>query len=141
MSIISKQTGYSNGSNLLYAILKEIDDICKALGPTIITTNNVYSQVVSFSTPMNSIIYRCNGTQVAACYSPGGVNNITDLVALFNSNPGTSPGCPDPTYCYCWTNYGTYFDNGDGRIRLQMPVNIYNSLCSGGTLTMEVIYD
>jgi len=38
MSIISKQTGYSNDSNLLYAILKEVDDICKALGPTPTTT-------------------------------------------------------------------------------------------------------
>lgn len=38
MSIISKQTGYSNDSNLLYLILKEIDDICKSLGPTPTTT-------------------------------------------------------------------------------------------------------
>jgi hypothetical protein len=46
MSIISKQTGYSNDSNLLYAILKEVDDICKALGPTPTTTTTTTATIV-----------------------------------------------------------------------------------------------
>ena len=106
-------------------------------------TISVYSQVIDFSAnPVyNSIRYMCDGTQVEVCYSPGGYDNIPDLVDLFNSNPGTDPSCPDPTYCYCWTNYGIYYDNGDGRIRLEMPPSTYNTLCSGGTLTLDVIRD
>jgi len=111
--------------------------------PPIPTTTSVYSQVIDFGAypAYNSIRYLCNGSQVQACYSPGGFNNMTELVALFNSNPGTTPSCPDPTYCYCWTDYGTYYDNGDGRIRCEMPDTVYTTLCSGGTLTLDVIYD
>lgn len=111
--------------------------------PTPEPTVSVYSQVLDFfSTPQyNSIKYRCDGIQVQACYSPGGYNNITDVVALFNSPPTTSPGCLDPSFCYCWTNYGTYYDNGDGRIRCEMPISTYNTLCLGGILTLDVIND
>jgi len=108
------------------------------------TTISVYSQVLDFNLhPYNSIIYKCDGTTVQSCYSPGGQTNMTDLVALFNSNypDPPNPSCPDPTYCYCWTNYGTYYDNGDGRIRCEMTSSVYNSLCSGGTITLDVIYD
>jgi hypothetical protein len=62
MSIISKQTGYSNGSNLLYAILKEVDDICKALGPTPTTTTTTtgnFSGMVSWGVDSASA---CAGT-------------------------------------------------------------------------------
>jgi hypothetical protein len=108
-------------------------------------TISVYSQVLDFfSTPQyNSIKYRCDGTQVQACFSPGGYNNITDVVALFNSPPPIPlpGGCNDPSFCYCWTDYGTYYDNGDGRIRCEMLISVYNTLCSGGILTLDVIND
>jgi hypothetical protein len=38
-------------------------------------------------------------------------------------------------------DYGISYDNGDGRVRMEMDVSVYNSLCSGGTLTLDVIYD
>ena len=94
----------------------------------------VYSQVIDFeTTPMNSIIYKCNGNFVTVCY---GVNetNITDFVAMLNSNPPVQNQA-------CFLNYGTYYDNGDGRVRLQMNSVQYNSLCSNGNLTLEAIYD
>ena len=108
----------------------------------------VYSQVLDFETyPLyNSINYRCDGTIVHSCYSGGGQPNLIDLVVLFNTpQPNPLPvGCNDPNYCLCWNNYGTYYDNGDGRIRCQMPLSIYNNLTSGyspGILMLDVIYD
>lgn len=97
-----------------------------------ITTQAVYSQVIDFTTPMNSIRYLCDGNQVAVCY---GVNetNITDLVAMFNSNPPVQNNA-------CFLEYGTYSDNGDGRVRLDIPKSVLNSICNG-TLTLDVIYD
>lgn len=114
--------------------------------PESITTNvSVYSQVLSFTgTPnYNSIQYRCDGTQVQACYSIDNQNTMVGLVNLFNTpapNP-LPPSCNTPSFCYCWTNYGTYYDNGDGRIRCEMPISIYNTLCPNGTLTLNVIND
>ena len=107
-------------------------------------TISVYSQELDFNLhPYNSIIYKCDGTTIQSCYSPDNQTNMTDLVELFNSNypDPPNPSCPDPTYCYCWTDYGTYYDNGDGRIRCEIPLSIYNSLCNGGTITLDVIYD
>jgi hypothetical protein len=105
----------------------------------------VYSQVLSFTgTPnYNSIQYRCDGTNVEACYSIENQNTMTDLVDLFNT-PAPDPlppSCDNPSFCYCWTDYGTYYDNGDGRVRCEMPYDVYNSLCPNGTLTLNVIND
>jgi hypothetical protein len=117
----------------------EATDGCGTLNQTIA----VYSQVLDFgaTSQFNSIDYKCNGTTVQSCYSPGGETNIPDLVILFNSAPTTTPACSNPAFCYCWSNYGTYFDNGDGRIRCEMPAAIYNSLCPTGTLTLDIILD
>jgi len=108
-------------------------------------TTSVYSQVLDFISPAqyNSITYRCSGTSIQNCYSSDNQFNITDLVALFNTPPPNPlpGGCTNPTYCYCWTDYGTYYDNGDGRIRCEMPTYLYNTLCPSGTLTLDVIYD
>jgi hypothetical protein len=105
----------------------------------------VYSQVLSFTgTPnYNSIQYRCSGITIEACYSIENQNNMADLVNLFNTPPPSPlpPSCDNPTFCYCWTDYGIYYDNGDGRIRLEMPVSLYNTLCPNGTLTLNVIND
>jgi hypothetical protein len=108
-------------------------------------TISVYSQVLDFISPAqyNSIVYRCDGSNVQACYGCTNEYNMTDLVALFNTPaPSPLPGCcVDPTYCYCWTDYGTYYDNGDGRIRCEMPTSVHNTLCPTGTLTLDVVYD
>jgi len=110
-----------------------------------ITTTSVYSQVLSFTgTPnYNSIQYRCDGTNVEACYSIDAQNTMVDLVNLFNTaapNP-LPPSCNTPSFCYCWSDYGTYYDNGDGRIRCEMPTSLHNTLCPIGTLTLNVIND
>jgi hypothetical protein len=68
---------------------------------------------------------------------------MVDLVNLFNTPPPDPlpPSCDNPTFCYCWTDYGTYYDNGDGRIRCEMPTSLYNTLCPSGELTLNVIND
>jgi len=111
--------------------------------PYIAETVSVFSQVIDFELyPVyNSIRYLCDGEQVAVCYSAGGFDNIPQLVALFNSNPGTDPSCENPEVCFCWSNYGTYYDNGDGRIRCEMPIAVANELCPTGELTLDIIRD
>lgn len=106
----------------------------------------IYSQVISLDDHQiyNSIEYFCGDTRIAACYDTGGVDNMIDLVNLFNTPPPSPlPAyCPDPTFCLCWSNYGTYYDNGDGRIRLEVtPETLVELGCSCGDLTMLVIRD
>jgi hypothetical protein len=97
-------------------------------------TVNVYSQVIDFETnPMNSIIYKCDGEFITACYGTN-QNNITDFVAMLNSNPPVQNNA-------CFLQYGNYFNNGDGRVRCEMPIEIANTLCALDQLTLEAIYD
>jgi hypothetical protein len=96
-------------------------------------TISVYTQVIDFeTTPMNSIVYNCNGEFVHACY---GTNQTTmsEFVEMLNSNPPVQNNA-------CFLQYGEYFDNGDGRVRCEMPIAIANQLCNG-ELTLEAIYD
>ena len=98
------------------------------------TTTPVYSQIVDFSTtPMNSINYKCGGTTVHSCYGTN-QTNLPGLVAMFNAVPAVQNNA-------CFLDYGTYHDNGDGRVRCDMPNATYQTLCLGGTLTLDVIYD
>jgi len=105
---------------------------------------SVYSQVIDIDGSLyNSIDFDCNGNTVHTCYSQGGEVNLIDIVNLFNT-PAPSPlpvGCANPSTCYCFLDYGTYYDNGDGRIRCDMPTSVYNSLCPGGNLTLYVFQD
>jgi hypothetical protein len=97
-------------------------------------TVNVYSQVLDFETnPLNSIIYRCDGEFITACYGTN-QTNITDFVAMLNSNPPVQNNA-------CFLQYGTYYNNGDGRVRCEMPIEVANTLCAGGEITLEAIYD
>jgi hypothetical protein len=125
-------------ANVIY--VSEQEEICQSSA-----TISVYSQVLTFTgTPnYNSIQYKCDGTQVEACYSIDSQNTMNGLINLFNT-PAPDPlppSCNTPSFCYCWTDYGTYYDNGDDRIRCEMPTSLYNTLCSGGTLTLNVIND
>ena len=93
----------------------------------------VYSQVVEFDTPMNSIQYRCDGSFLAASYGQNRTN-LDDLVAMFNQLP------PEHT----WSNfldYGVCYNNGDGRVRMAMYQSAYDALACTGSLTLNVIYD
>jgi len=127
------QTNYYYSSQYGFSV----DDIDNTYGLyTCEPTVSIYSQTVNFSQhPMNSIVYKSNDAFIGACY---GFNetNLADLISMFNSNPPVQSNS-------CFLAYGTYFDNGDGKVRLQMPLSVYNSLSSNGAnvLTLEVIYD
>ena len=104
---------------------------------------SIYSQRLEFGS-FNSIQYMCSGRQIAACYDTGAYANITDLVNLFNTpQPSPLPAyCNDPTFCLCWANYGTYYDNGDGRIRLELtPEALIELGCPCEDLSMQIIRD
>jgi hypothetical protein len=68
---------------------------------------------------------------------------MIDLVNLFNIPvPNPLPNyCTTEGICLCWSNYGTYYDNGDGRIRCEMTQAQFDSLGCGGELTLDVILD
>jgi hypothetical protein len=97
-------------------------------------TISVYTQVIDFeTTPMNSIIYKCDGNSLDACYGTN-QTNINDFVAMLNANPPVQENA-------CFLNAGTYYNNGDGRVRCEMPIEFANTLCAGGEITLEAIYD
>jgi hypothetical protein len=53
---------------------------------------------------------------------------------MFNSNPPVSVNAT-------FLEYGISYDNGDGRVRMEMPREVYDSLSCDGTLTLNVIFD
>jgi hypothetical protein len=94
----------------------------------------VYSQVVEFNDGfMNSIVYRCDGDAVAYSYGQN-QPNLIDLIAMFNQDPPVQESAT-------FLEYGICYDNGDGRVRMEMTQEAYNALSCGGTLTLDVIYD
>jgi hypothetical protein len=88
-----------------------------------------YSQVIIFDEepPQNTITFFCNGVQwdVQTGIASG---EIGAFVAMCNANLDGSN----------FTQYGTYFDNGDNRVRLEMPYNVYNTFCPNGEVTLEI---
>jgi hypothetical protein len=99
-----------------------------------LSTIPVYSQIVDFSTtPMNSIVYRCDGHFLAASYGTN-QTNLTDLINMFNQLP---PVQPQATFM----EYGVCYDNGDGRIRMEMIPSVYAAFECADNLTLDVIYD
>jgi hypothetical protein len=97
-------------------------------------TVSVYSQVVEFNDGfMNSIVYRCDGEAVAYSYGQN-QPNLIDLIAMFNQDPPVQESAT-------FLEYGICYDNGDGRVRMEMTQEAYNALSCGGTLTLDVIYD
>ena len=87
-----------------------------------------YSQVIDPETfNSNSIIFFCNGVQwdvQSGIYS----GDLTNFVAMCNANAEGSD----------FTQYGTYFDNGDNRVRLEMPYHVYNIFCPNGEVTLQI---
>jgi hypothetical protein len=94
-----------------------------------IPTISVYSQVVDFIFPVlpNSVRYKCDGSTVETEYGTD-CADMAELIDMLNANNQ-------------FTQYGTYFDNEDGRVRLEMPENIVNNLCPDGTLTLQIFRD
>jgi len=88
-----------------------------------------YSQALQWDSipPQNTMTFFCNGVQfdVQTTIASG---SITNFVEACNLNLQGSN----------FTQYGTYFDNGDERVRLEMPYHVYNNLCANGEVTLEI---
>jgi hypothetical protein len=84
----------------------------------------VYSQVVSFPLSSASFEFECDGGYT----NSGGttsqtVNNIQELVTLFNNN---------------FRQFGYFFDNNDGTIGLYINPSLKEQYCPSGTYTINV---
>ena len=86
-----------------------------------------YSNILDFSPVLDSMRYYCNGVQLDVNYGTT-QSNITDYVAMLNSNIN-------------FNTYGEYFDNGDGRVRLEVPYSVAKTFCPGGVISMVAFYD
>ena len=87
-----------------------------------------YSQVIDWSVESpNTLIFFCNGVQWDV-QTGEFTSGITEFVEMCNANAGGSD----------FTQYGTYFDNGDDRVRLEMPYHVYNTFCPNGEVTLEI---
>ena len=87
-----------------------------------------YSQIIDPNDfTASSIAFFCNEVQwdVQSTFLTG---DFTDFITYCNTNADGSD----------FTQYGTYFDNGDNRIRLEMPYNVYSTFCPNGEVTLEI---
>lgn len=96
-------------------------------------TISAYTQTLVFDSYLNSINYYCNEERVHSCYGTN-QENITDFVTMLNSNPPVQSQA-------CFLDFGVYYDNGDGRVRLEMPLEVYNNFCPDGQVDLIAIYD
>jgi hypothetical protein len=128
MSIPNKQIGWSNEANLLYQISKQLEYL------TQITAKNspsftAYSQSLTFPITYASLRTKCDGSIVGnIMYTAETVNDINELVTLFNTNIGTKV-------------LGTYSSLGADILILTTTTAIKNALCPTGTLTLDVFAD
>jgi hypothetical protein len=86
-----------------------------------------YSQILVFDPLLDSIGFYCNGVLIDNVYGTT-MSNITDFVAMLNANAN-------------FNIYGEYFDNGDGRVKLELPYSVAKTLCPGGVISMVAFYD
>ena len=129
MAIPSRQIGWSTKSNLLWQISKQLEalsGIMYARGTTPITAN---SQSLTFPITYTSLRTRCDGSNVgSAVYTVETVNNIGELVTLFNNNVESQL-------------LGTYSALGEDVLVLTTTSTIKNTLCPTGVLSLYVFVD
>jgi hypothetical protein len=90
-------------------------------------TSYAYSDVLVFDPVLDSMRYSCNGVTFDNVYGTT-TSNITDFVAMLNADTE-------------FTSFGQYYDNGDGRVRLEIPYSVIRNLCPGGVISIEAFYD
>jgi hypothetical protein len=127
MAIPSRQIGWSTKSNLLWQISKQLEYLTRVLYKSTTTTAN--SQSLTFPINYTSLRTRCDGSNVGdPVYTIETVNNIDELVTLFNNTSGTQL-------------LGTYSALGTDILVLTTTTTIKNTLCPTGTLTLYVFND
>ena len=131
MAIPSKQIGCSQRANLLWQISKQLQYLTGVIGKNITTTTTITanSQSLTFPITYTSLRTRCDGSNVGdAVYTVETVNNIGELVTLFNNTAGTQL-------------LGTYSALGEDVLVLTTTSTIKNTLCPTGVLSLYVFVD
>lgn len=94
-----------------------------------------YTQVIDFSAgelrPVDSLHYKCDGTTVFTEYGVRS-SNIQDFVKMLNESPQENGQ---------FNAYGKYFDNGDGRVRLEIFPGAFLKACPNGKVSLEAFWD
>jgi hypothetical protein len=93
-------------------------------------TINVYSQDISGDFPINylSCDFECDGSNFDRPGTNETANSVQEVANIFNADPD-------------FNQYGTYFDNGDGRLGLTMEPTLVYTLCPSGDITLDVYSD
>jgi len=94
-------------------------------------TENLYTQVIDFVKPgVDSISFMCDKERVNSIYGKLSAN-IEDFVNMLNDGER-------------FRDFGTYYNNGDGRVRLEIIPEQMQKLkeeCSNGELTLLAYWD
>jgi hypothetical protein len=96
----------------------------------------IYSQVINFEgTSVDSIRYLIGEQQFDVLFGQRS-ENISDFVRMLNLSPQENGR---------FNKYGRYFDNGDGRVLLLVPVSILKDIArkynSNERITLEAFWD
>ena len=134
MAIPSRQIGWSTKANLLWQISKQLERLTKVAGNVTLPTpseqtTTIYSQSLSFPINYTSMSLTCDGSRVGnSAYTSETVNDINELVTLFNSNSSTNI-------------YGTFAAFDSTTLQLTAPIVVKNILCPSGILAIDVFAD
>lgn len=94
-------------------------------------TESIYTQVIDFNkSGVDSLSFICGEDRMFSIYGKL-ANNIEDFVSTLNSTERFS-------------DYGTYYNNGDGRLRLEITLEQYEKLkekCSNKELSLQAFLD
>ena len=127
MAIPSRQIGWSTTDNLLWQISKQLESLIRVTANT--ASALAYSDALSFPISYTSLRTQCDGSSVGnSIYTSETVNDISELVALFNSNTEARI-------------LGRFSALGDDILVLTTTTDIKNVLCPTGTLTLYVFSD
>lgn len=138
MGIPSQQIGWSQKAKLLWNIAKQLERLTQVAGnvtvscpvcPECPTTIDVYSQELSFPINFTSMVLRCNDSDVGTYrYTNQSVNDMAELVQLFNTNAETSA-------------YGTFSASSSTVLKLTTEQIVKDIYCPEGTLSLNVFND
>lgn len=139
MAIPSKQIGQPSSTKaaLLWDISKQLEILTQVMGnvtfppcpecPT--TTIDIYSQELTFPINFTSMVLRCDGNDVGTYrYTNQTVNDMAELVQLFNTNSETSV-------------YGTFSASTSTVLKLTTEQIVKDIYCPEGTLSLNVFND
>lgn len=129
MAIPSKQIGWSTTDNLLWQISKQLQYLTQVTANIAAPTVTAYSDALTFPISYVSLRPRCDGSNVGnSVYTSETVNNITELVTLYNNTPNAQL-------------LGTYSALGTDVLVLTTTTAIKNALCPTGVLSLYVFSD